>query len=150
MDEPTLAMDEPTLDRLREAARRVLDRFPAVAAAYAHGSRVDGRPLPRSDLDLVLVLEGLAAPRDPLLAERISALLASELGSELPSGVEVDAHLAERLPLPVLGRVVTRGVLIYERSPVRRVEFETSTRRLYFDFLPLLERDAREGLRSGG
>jgi hypothetical protein len=79
-------------------------------------------------------------------AERISALLASELRS----GAEVDAHLSTRLPLPVLGRVVTHGVLLFERNPARRVEFETSVRRLYFDFLPFLERDAREGIRAGG
>lgn len=64
--------------------------------------------------------------------------------------VEIDTHIVEALPLAVLGRVVTAGVLLFERDARRRVEFETSTRRLYFDFLPFLERDAREALRSGG
>lgn len=38
------------------------------------------------------------------------------------------------------------GVLIYEGDAVARVEFETDVRRLYSDFLALIERDAREGL----
>lgn len=139
-------MQEFSLEQVREAVRRVLEEEPRVAAAYAYGSRVRGRPLPFSDVDLALVTREGGAPDDPLFAERLSARIATRLGT----GVEVDAHLAEGLPLPVRGRVVTEGVLLYERDPVRRVRFETSTRRLYFDFLPYLRRDAREGLLAGG
>lgn len=104
-----------------------------------------GRPGPLSDLDLALVLATDDAPEDPLLAERLAARIATELGT----GMEIDVTLARDLPLGVRGRVVA-GQLVYERDPRRRVEFETSTRRRYFDFLPYLERDAREGLRAGG
>lgn len=141
-----VAMSEITVDRLRAAAGEVLRDVPEVAAAYAYGSRIRGRALPLSDLDFAVVLATVAHRVDPLLAERISSRIATRLGSP----VEIDAHVADDLPLPVRGRVVTTGVLVYERDPVRRVEFETATRRLYFDFLPLLERDARDGIRSGG
>lgn len=136
-------MDADLLERLKTAAADVLGEAPDVAAAYAYGSRVSGRPLPMSDLDLALVLRTDAEPDDPLFAE----VLAARIGERLGAGPEVDAHLARHLPLPVRGRVVTEGVLLYEADPSRRVEFETGTRRLYFDFLPLLERDAREALR---
>ena len=139
-------MAEVTVDRLRAVAGAVLRDVPEVAAAYAYGSRIRGRPLPLSDQDLAVVLAAPARRADPLLAERVAARIATALGS----AVEIDAHVADDLPLPVRGRVVTTGVLIYERDAVRRVEFETATRRLYFDFLPLLERDAREGIRSRG
>lgn len=139
-------MDGPALDRLREVVARVLEREPSVAAAYAYGSRIAGRPLPLSDLDLALVLADDEPPDDPLFAERVAARIATELGT----AVEIDAHLARHLPLAVRGRVVTTGVLLYERDPVRRVAFETSTRSRYFDFLPYLERDAREGLGARG
>lgn len=136
----------PSVDHLRSAAAEVLDQFPEVAAAYLYGSAASGRTLPLSDLDLAIVLSQGAARNDPLLAERIAGRLAGALSTS----VEIDAHVADDLPLPVRGRVVTEGVLLYERDPARRVEFETSTRRLYFDFLPLLERDAREGLQARG
>lgn len=139
-------MDTPSLDRLRKAVARVLQREPDVAAAYAYGSRVSGRPLPFSDLDLALVLVEERDPDDPLFAERIAARIATELRT----AIEIDAHLARDLPLPVRGRVVTDGALVYERDPASRVAFETSTRRHYFDFLPYLRRDAREGLAAGG
>ena len=100
----------------------------------------------RSDLDLGFVLVRDAARDDPLLAERLAARIATALGT----AVEIDAHIAEDVPLPVRGRMVTESVLIYDPDPARHVALETDTRRLYFDFLPLLERDAREGLRAGG
>lgn len=138
-------MDENSLDRLRDALKRVLADVPEVAAAYAYGSRVSGRPLSSSDLDVAVLLREGEASDDPLLAERIAARLTLELGSS----VEADVHLARTLPLPIQGRVITTGVLLHEADPSARVEFETATRRLYFDFLPFIERDAREGLLAG-
>ncbi|MFQ6047688.1 MAG: nucleotidyltransferase domain-containing protein [Gemmatimonadales bacterium] len=139
-------MTEIASTRLRSALTAVLASMPQVAAVYAYGSRVSGRSVSLSDLDLALVLADDVAGEDPLFAERIAARIAAELRTT----VEVDAHVAETLPLPVRGRVVTQGVLVFERDPVRRLRFETDTRRLYFDFLPLLERDARTALSAGG
>lgn len=139
-------METISIEELRSTVGAVLEPVDEVAAAYAYGSRVRGRPLPLSDLDIGFVLEADARREDPLLAERLAARIATALGT----GIEIDAHIADDLPLSVRGRMVTEGLLIYERDASRRVEFETDTRRLYFDFLPLLERDAREGLRARG
>jgi len=139
-------MNDVSLDRVRVVMSQVLSDVPEVAAAYAYGSRVAGRPMPGSDLDIALVLAAGVRGDDPLLAERV----AGRVASELQASVEIDAHIADDLPLPVQGRVVTQGVLVFERDPVRRVDFETSTRRLYFDFLPFLERDAKIGLAARG
>jgi predicted nucleotidyltransferase len=135
-----------SLDQVRAVLAETLKDEPLVAAAYAYGSQVAGRPSLLSDLDVAFVLVAGAKRDDPLFAER----LASGLAVALDSAVEIDANVVDDLPLPVLGRVVTEGILLYESDPVRRVEFETSTRRLYFDFLPFLERDAREGLKARG
>lgn len=141
------ASENLTLERLRTAVARLLAEEPEIAVAYAYGSRMAGKALPTSDLDIALVLRGEEAlVADPLLAERI----AGRIASELRTSIEIDAHVASHLPLPVRGRVVTEGVLLYDSDPARRVEFETSTRRLYFDFLPFIERDAREALLRGG
>lgn len=135
-----------SLQRIRGAVGRAVAGIPEIAAVYLYGSQTTGDALPISDIDLAIVLSADAAPDDPLFAERLAVRVAEELQTSL----EIDAHLVDTLPLAVLGRVLTTGVLLFERDPSRRVEFETSTRRLYFDFLPFLERDAREGLRSGG
>lgn len=106
-------MDGPSLDRLRTPLARVLDDQPAVAAAYAYGSRVHGRPHPLSDLDLAIVLSEVDAPDDPLLAERLAARIATELGTR----VEIDVHLARDLPFGVRGRAVA-GQLVSRPWPV--------------------------------
>jgi predicted nucleotidyltransferase len=137
---------DESLERIRKAVSRAVTGIPEIAAVYLYGSQVSGNALPISDIDLAIVLSMDVIPDDPLLAERVAVRVAEQLETSL----EVDAHVVDRLPLAVLGRVVTTGILLFERDPSRRVEFETSTRRLYFDFLPFLERDAREGLRSGG
>lgn len=145
--EPTRRDPDLGIDRVREAASHVLSECPEIAAAYAFGSRATGTARGSSDLDLAFVLVDEAyASTDPLLGERLTTRIATRLAT----AVEIDGHLAAHLPLTVRGRVVTEGVLLYESSPERRVEFETSARRLYFDFLPFIERDAREALLSGG
>jgi predicted nucleotidyltransferase len=137
---------DESLERIRKALSRAVTAVSEIAAVYLYGSQVSGNALPSSDIDLALVLSVDSVPDDPLFAERV----ASRVAEELETSLEVDAHVVDTLPLAVLGRIVTTGVLLFERDASRRVEFETSTRRLYFDFLPFLERDAREALRSGG
>jgi hypothetical protein len=39
----------------------------------------------------------------------------------------------------ILGKIITEGVLIYSRDEVVRVDFETSVRSAYFDFLPVIQ-----------
>lgn len=135
---------ELPIERIAAAVARAVEGVRGIAAVYLYGSKLVGRVSRLSDIDLALVLAGDS--EDPLFAKRVAALVSEELGGD----VEIDGHVAADLPLPVRGRVVTQSRLIYERDPSLHVEFETATRRLYFDFLPLLERDAREGLRAGG
>lgn len=140
------------LDRLREAARRAFGANGAVAAAYVYGSQVSGRTLPTSDVDIAVVARTGEAVADPLFPERLAVRLSEVLeayGDDDPPA-DLDVRLVDHLPLTLRGRIVTEGVLIFEADAVRRVEFETDTRRAYFDFLPLIERDAREGLTAGG
>lgn len=134
------------LDGLKEAASKAFASADEVAAAYAFGSRIKGHPLPGSDLDIALLPTPGSADSDPLLAEKMAGRFAEALGSD----IEIDCRLTDSLPLTLTGRIVTEGVLIYDRDPRLRVTFETDTRRHYFDFLPLIERDAREGLLAGG
>ena len=43
-------------------------------------------------------------------------------------------------PLVFWGRVVCDGVLVYARDEQERIEFETTTRLRYFDYLPIHRR----------
>jgi hypothetical protein len=49
-----------------------------------------------------------------------------------------DVRCIDTAPLRVQGRVLSEGKLLYVRDDSFRVSYETQTRKLYFDFLPVL------------
>jgi hypothetical protein len=57
-------------------------------------------------------------------------------------------------PLELAGRIALHGRLLFERDPGARVVWEATTRKIYFDELPRLNRAHREFaeavLRRGG
>jgi predicted nucleotidyltransferase len=122
-------MDRDLLERLRRAAAA---RFSAhgILAAYAHGSRVAGRPRPSSDLD-VGYYRKTAAGREALpIAEEM--LLAADLSRDV--GCEVDLRYLGNAPLELRGRVLEEGVRIYSGDDVERVGLECDTLSRYHDY----------------
>ena len=51
-------------------------------------------------------------------------------------------------PPELAGRVSVEGRLLFEDDAVARVRWEATTRKIYFDELPRIERSHREFLRS--
>lgn len=142
------------VSRLEAAMPGILASQP-VMLAYLYGSTADGSRLPFSDVDIALVLE----PNCPLSAyERMKLELniAAEI-EHLGDMQEVDVRSIDAAPLTVRGMVVSEGILLYSRNEEFRIQYEVHTRKLYFDFLPVVEmmRAAffnhvqREGLASG-
>ena len=54
------------------------------------------------------------------------------------SGVTVDLRLLNLAPTPFRFGVITKGRVFFVRDDQKRIDFETRTRSLYFDFLPHL------------
>jgi predicted nucleotidyltransferase len=129
----------PSLEQLLPCLRAQMPGVLAdrpVMLAYLYGSVADGSALPFSDVDIALVLE----PHCPLSAyERM--LLELDIASEVERGCGVqkaDVRSVDLAPLTVRGTVVTDGRLLYSRDETFRVEYEVYTRKLYFDFLPVV------------
>jgi predicted nucleotidyltransferase len=120
------------LDQLCGAAEVVFGSRP-VALAYLHGSQASGHATPLSDVDVAIVTEGEMPPRDRL---RLELTLETALVAAL--GRDVDVRVINHAPLAVRGKVVQTGVLLYVRDDTIRVNFETTVRDAYFDFLPVL------------
>jgi uncharacterized protein len=111
-----------TLDELAELAELLRDgggRF-----AFLHGSRVTGGSRTDSDLD-VAVWFGTAT--DDLT-----------LRARLPAGV--DLLVLDEAPLELAGRVALHGRLLFELDPTERVEWQATTRKIYLDERPRIER----------
>lgn len=108
-----------------------------VFLAYLHGSVVDGYAEPSSDVDIAIVLEpGIS------LSEYERMKLEFDIATDIEHrcGIkEADVRSIDLAPLTVQGKVLTEGILLYSRDEEFRVEYEVHTRKLYFDFLPVVE-----------
>jgi predicted nucleotidyltransferase len=129
-------MIDPTLlDRLRSAAEHVFAGR-GVLAAYAFGSRVSGRPLPDSDLDIGYYLEGYRS------GDRLSIDNEMRLAATLTHALafDVDLHNLAEAPLELRGRVLEQGVRIYSGDPAKRVALERDVLARYHDYKDIFRR----------
>lgn len=95
--------------------------------AYLHGSRAAGTPRPGSDIDIAAFF-GSSPPQAYQLL--------------LPPAV--DLMVLDHAPLELAGRVAAEGRLLFEDDEVARVRWESTTRTIYFDELPRIQRTHRE------
>lgn len=128
----------------------IRNSLPAIAAgifkkspvlfAYLYGSYASRIIHPHSDLDIGIYVEDL---RENMRLE-LELSLSLEFDNLLTDEVASEVRIINNLPLALLGNILTESALIYSRDEVRRVEFETSVRSAYFDFLPVIRRYNRE------
>lgn len=120
------------VSRLCQALSAILKARP-VKLAYLHGSVVTGFTTSLSDMDIALVTDQAMTP-----LERLDLISAVEL--ELAERWDVrraDVRVINDAPLVFRGRVVCEGILLFARDEATRIEFETTTRDEYFDYLPV-------------
>ncbi len=114
-----LQLDPDLLDALVEQLRDAGAVF-----AFVHGSRAEGRHQPESDTD-VAAWFGSDVDR-------------FKLEAHLPAGV--DLLVLDDAPLELAGRVAMYGRLLFETDPAQRVEWQATTRKIYLDERPRVER----------
>ena len=95
-----------------------------------------------SDVDIGIYVKEITESGNLALELGISL----EFDEELPGNVQSDLRVINDLPLSFLGQIVTKGVLVYCRDDPTRIDFETSVRMAYFDFLPVLKMHQNEYL----
>lgn len=99
--------------------------------AYLHGSRAHGEARTGSDIDVAAYFGG----RDPQSWDVL-----------LPDAV--DLLVLDAAPLELAGRVALEGVLLFDEDPDTRVHWEATTRKVYLDERPRMQRAHREFLES--
>jgi predicted nucleotidyltransferase len=120
------------VERLKANIGSILESYP-IRLAYLYGSAVAGNSTPFSDVDIALV-----ADRDLVPRERLKLML--EIEVELADQCDIhdaDVRIINDAPLVFRGRVACDGILLYARDEATRIEFETTTRDAYFDYLPV-------------
>ena len=112
----------PERDEILRLLREAGARF-----AFLHGSRAQGTSRPDSDVD-VAAWWGGEAP--------------ASFDGLLPPGV--DLLVLDSAPLELRGRVAQHGLLLFDDDPPARVRWVATTRKIYADERPRIERSHRE------
>lgn len=128
-------MISPIILPLESLSRRVAEAVISrpVLLVYLFGSAATGHMTPFSDVDIALVVD----EHFDFKPSRLQFEL--EIEDELTARCELDAvdvRVINAAPLLLRGEVVTYGRLLFARDEDQRIDFETRTRREYFDFLP--------------
>lgn len=128
-----MAMTYPEMvPSLKDSLSKLLPYYP-VKLAYLFGSAAAGNATPLSDIDVALVLPDDQV--DPGSFLSLEMQISDEISRNCELS-EVDVRIINNAPLMFQGEVITHGILLYSSDEDFRVEFETSTRSAYFDFLP--------------
>ena len=137
MDETTLGPTKSELISLLERELPTILAERPVMLAYLFGSVAEGNALPSSDVDIALVF----APSLNLTTyERMQVEFSIATEIERRCNIkEADVRSIDSAPLTVKGSVLTEGVLLYSRDEEFRVEYEVYNRKVYLDFLPVVE-----------
>ena len=119
-------MPTPALDERETEVARVL-RDHGAGFALLCGSRARGDQRPGSDLDVAAWWAASPPQSYDVL---------------LPAGV--DLLVLNEAPLELAGRVAIEGKLLFDDDPTQRVRWLATTRKIYADELPRLQRSHRE------
>lgn len=130
------------LDRLREAASRVLAVEP-VLFAYLFGSQARARTHGHSDVDVAVFLDDSVPPVGYL---DMSLRLAGDLERAAGVGNLEGLVVLNQASLPLSGRVVREARVIYSRAEHERVRYESRIFREFTDFDRHLARPLDEEL----
>ena len=132
-------MASSDLARISHDVARCVSARREIQAAYVFGSVATARARHDSDVD-VAVLLARPLKGDRALAYRLR--LMSQLGSALGRS-DVDVVLLNDSPPLLAHRVLSKGRLVFQRSPSARVRFQVRTAGRYLDLLPMFETHIR-------
>ncbi|MCC9078781.1 nucleotidyltransferase domain-containing protein [Litorilinea aerophila] len=115
----------------------VFSRYPEIQAVYLFGSHAEGRATSRSDLDLAAILRPHTPPPDKLdlLTDLVRA------GFEQVDLVFLDP--ADIRDIVLWFDVVRHNRVIYAVEDFDRGQLFSKIARMYWDFVPILERQRR-------
>lgn len=111
-----------------------------IIAIYLYGSSVTGKLRKESDIDIALLPSYKTTEEKRLITiaqlEGVIEKLLREMGISREISV---LNLREKyVSVSLQYKVITEGILIYEKDALERLEFENTVKREYFDFVPYL------------
>ncbi|MEW6418150.1 MAG: nucleotidyltransferase domain-containing protein [Nitrospirota bacterium] len=112
-----------------------------IVAIYIYGSILKGKLRIDSDIDISILASHRVSDIERLqlisITEGIFMSLLKEMGFK--KEVSVLDMRGRYVSLKLIYKIITEGMLIYERDKFARMEFENAVKGEYFDFKPYLE-----------
>jgi len=111
-----------------------------VEAIYLYGSIVKNRVRADSDIDVAMLPSyGIDDFEKLELISKIQSIFASLfLNAGFKQEISILDLRGKYSSLQLLYKVITAGVLVFERDRLERLDFENAVKREYFDFEPFL------------
>ena len=111
-----------------------------IVALYLYGSSVTGKLRNESDIDIAFLPSHKTTEEERLIivakVEGVIEKLLRKMGVSREISV---LDLREKyVSVSLQYKVITEGILIYEKDALERLEFENTVKREYFDFVPYL------------
>ena len=138
----------PDAASIKGALVKCLSKRREIQAAYIFGSVASGRNRLGSDIDIAVLLNDKSS-RLNSLDYRLQ--LAADLNSAIGRS-DVDLVILNEAPPVLAHQVLSKGQLVFERSPSARVDFQVRTVNAYLDTEPMralyrsyLKKRIREG-----
>jgi len=111
-----------------------------IIALYLYGSSVTGKLREESDIDIAFLPSHKTTEEKRLIIIARVEDLIEKLLREISISREISVlNLRDKyVSLSLQYKVITEGILIYEKDTFERLEFENAVKREYFDFIPYL------------
>jgi len=126
-----MGLNRETLSKMLSS---YFSKYEEVDVAYLFGSRARGDFTEESDLDFAILLSRNF--NDPYDFVRLIADLAMALGVK---DEKINLVVLNDASLELAYKVISEGIIIYERNIEKRVDFEVNTLKFYLDFKPVLD-----------
>jgi len=111
-----------------------------IIALYVYGSSVTGKLRKESDIDIAFLPSYKTTEDERLIiiakVEGMIQKLFREMG--ILREISVLDLRGKYVSVSLQYKVITEGIVIYEKDPLERLEFENAVKREYFDFVPYL------------
>lgn len=130
------------IKRVLPAIKKILSQEDSIVAAYLYGSQVTDKALKHSDIDIALLIE----PKTKFTLNKLLDLMRKIEKETLLA--PIDIRILNEMPLPLQGRVLIKGVLFYSSKEKLRIDYEVKTLKLYFDYLPYLQRMRKDFIKK--
>ena len=119
-------------ERILSKLVNIIERETSVLFAYVYGSFLNKNGF--NDIDVGVYVDEKLFEKSGVLFKH-ALRLAAKIDLALEN-YEVDVQTLNLVPLSFRVRVINSGRLLFSRDEHQRIDFETQTRDLYFDFLP--------------